>query len=74
MNTVILITYLGAQMLGQATFGSMTECLYARDVLLKQEKDLKAYCVYSEKRVEVNPETFFKAFGEMVSKMQETPK
>lgn len=74
MNTVILMTYLGAQMLGQATFGSMTECLSARDVVLKQENDLKVYCVYAEKKVEISPEALFKAFGEMVDKIQESPK
>lgn len=74
MNTVTLMTYLSAQMLGQATFGSMTECLSARDVVLKQQNDLRAYCVYAKKKVEVNPETFFKAFGEMVGKIQESPK
>ena len=47
MNTILMTTYMAGTILSQATFGTMTECVSARDMTLKQNsKELTVVCSY----------------------------
>jgi len=65
MKTIILITYLGSNLLSQATYDTMDSCMVARESMLKQPQ-VQAFCVYRDKRKEIDPSSFFRAFEEMM--------
>jgi hypothetical protein len=70
MSNVVMITYLTGRILSQAAFPSMEACLEQRQVVLNDNSDLKVYCVYADKKQEVDPEYMLRLFDEMVRKMR----
>ena len=48
----------------------MEACLEQRQVVLNDNSDLKVYCVYADKKQEVDPEYMLRLFDEMVRKMR----
>lgn len=71
MNSILMTTYMAGTILSQATFGNMTECASARDVVLQQNsKDISVVCSYSSNASE-NFGSFFKDFKNMIKELQD---
>ena len=71
MNSILMTTYMAGTILSQATFGNMTECASARDVVLQHNsKDISVVCSYSSNASE-NFGSFFKDFKNMIKELQD---
>jgi len=69
MNSILMTTYMAGTILSQATFGTMTECIEARDVTLNQgNKDVTIVCSYSS-NTSANFAEFFKNFQNMIKEL-----
>lgn len=64
MNSVLLTTYMAGTILSQATFGSMTECVSARDATVQHNKEVVAICSYQADKPKKDTAAVFEKFFE----------
>ena len=64
MNSVLLTTYMAGTILSQATFGSMTECVSARDATVEHNKEVVAICSYQSNKPKKDNAAVFEKFFE----------
>jgi hypothetical protein len=68
MNSIIMITYVAGTVLSQATFATMEECRNARKDILQQSTTVEAFCLYSEKKEDIDPRKLLEAFMSVMPK------
>ena len=72
MNSVLLTTYMAGTILSQATFGSMTDCVSARDATVQHNKEVVAICSYQANKDNAAVfEKFFENFKVIIKELHE---
>lgn len=75
MNSVLLTTYMAGTILSQASFGTMTECLGARDATVEHNKEVVAICSYQANKPKKDNagvfEKFFENFKVIIKELHE---
>jgi hypothetical protein len=67
MNSIIMITVVAGQIIGQANFSNIEECMSAR-AKVQEQQNVTATCTYQKVKVD-NSRQIMKLFGSMAQEM-----
>lgn len=67
MNSIIMITVVAGQIIGQANFSNIEECMEAR-AKVQEQQNVTATCTYQKVKVD-NSRQIIQLFGNMAQEM-----